>query len=109
MRKFTAEQIETAQGQNTRTSPEDIDPRIETQVSMLIGRVADRWTMLILDILAEKGEMRFTLRPLPSDRPFAAKDRIGSLCDVQTDPLPGIASHAVSSLFALARTRSWKP
>jgi len=26
----------------------------------LIGRVADKWTMLILDVLAEKGELRFT-------------------------------------------------
>lgn len=45
MKKFTAE---------------DIDPRIESLVNELIGRVADKWTMLILEILAEKGEMRFT-------------------------------------------------
>jgi DNA-binding HxlR family transcriptional regulator len=60
MRKFTAEQIETAHRQITQTPPEDIDPRIEALVNELIGRVADKWTMLILDILAEKGEMRFT-------------------------------------------------
>jgi len=29
-------------------------------VNDLIGRVADKWTMLILDVLAEKGELRFT-------------------------------------------------
>jgi DNA-binding HxlR family transcriptional regulator len=60
MRKYSAEQIETAQRQITQTPPADIDPRIEVLVNELIGRVADKWTMLILDILAEKGEMRFT-------------------------------------------------
>ena len=29
-------------------------------VNELIGRVADKWTMLILEVLAEKGELRFT-------------------------------------------------
>jgi DNA-binding HxlR family transcriptional regulator len=60
MRRFTAEQIERAQRQITQTPPADIDPRIETLVNELIGRVADKWTMLILEILAEKGELRFT-------------------------------------------------
>ncbi len=60
MRKFTAEQVETAQRRIAQTPPEDIDPRIENLVNELIGRVADKWTMLVLDILAEKGETRFT-------------------------------------------------
>jgi DNA-binding HxlR family transcriptional regulator len=42
----------------------DSDPahaaRIEALVNELIGRVADKWTMLVLDLLAERGEMRFT-------------------------------------------------
>ena len=42
------------------TPPADIDPRIEALVNDLIGRVADKWTMLILEVLAEKGEQRFT-------------------------------------------------
>ena len=29
-------------------------------VDDVIGRVADKWTMLILEVLAEKGELRFT-------------------------------------------------
>jgi DNA-binding HxlR family transcriptional regulator len=33
---------------------------VEALVNELIGRVADKWTMLILELLAEKGEMRFT-------------------------------------------------
>ena len=60
MRKFTAEQVETARRRIAQKPPEDIDPRIENLVNELIGRVADKWTMLILDILAEKGELRFT-------------------------------------------------
>lgn len=37
-----------------------IDPRIERLVTDLIGRIADKWTMLILELLAQQGEMRFT-------------------------------------------------
>lgn len=36
------------------------DPRIEALVTELIGRVADKWTMVILEVLAEHGELRFT-------------------------------------------------
>jgi DNA-binding HxlR family transcriptional regulator len=36
------------------------DQRVENLVNELIGRVADKWTMLVLDLLAERGEMRFT-------------------------------------------------
>ncbi len=38
----------------------EADPRVEALVTELIGRVADKWTMLILEVLAERGEMRFT-------------------------------------------------
>ena len=37
-----------------------LDPRVESLVNDLLGRVADKWTMLALDLLAEQGEMRFT-------------------------------------------------
>lgn len=40
--------------------PAEIDPRVEALVTTLIGRVADKWTMLILEVLAEKAELRFT-------------------------------------------------
>lgn len=36
------------------------DPRVEALVNDVIGRVADKWTMLILEVLAEHGEARFT-------------------------------------------------
>jgi len=39
---------------------EEIDPRLEPLVNELIGRVADKWTMIVMDVLAEEGEMRFT-------------------------------------------------
>ena len=38
----------------------DVDPRVNALVTDLIGRVADKWTMLVLELLAEKGELRFT-------------------------------------------------
>lgn len=38
----------------------ELDPRVEMLVNALIGRVADKWTMLILEVLGEKGELRFT-------------------------------------------------
>jgi DNA-binding HxlR family transcriptional regulator len=39
---------------------EEIDPRIEALVTELIGRVADKWTMLLLEVLEEQGTLRFT-------------------------------------------------
>ncbi|WP_313538332.1 helix-turn-helix domain-containing protein [Sphingomonas sp.] len=40
--------------------PAEIDPRVEALVTEVIGRVADKWTMLILETLIEQGESRFT-------------------------------------------------
>src|ERR1700730_1045403 len=40
--------------------PEQIDPELETLVREIIGRVADKWTMLALEVLAEHGRLRFT-------------------------------------------------
>ena len=37
-----------------------VDPRVEALVQGLIGRVADKWTMLILEVLEQGGTMRFT-------------------------------------------------
>ncbi len=38
----------------------EMDPRVEALVTEVIGRVADKWTMLILETLTEQGELRFT-------------------------------------------------
>jgi DNA-binding HxlR family transcriptional regulator len=58
--RFTQDQIAKAKMYAIQTSPDDLDPRIEALVNDLIGRVADKWTMLVLEVLAEKGELRFT-------------------------------------------------
>jgi DNA-binding HxlR family transcriptional regulator len=36
------------------------DPRVDALVHDLIGRVADKWTMLVLEVLGEHGTVRFT-------------------------------------------------
>ena len=47
---------------NTAEGPllKDVDPRLNALVMDLIGRVADKWTMTILEVLIEGGEMRFS-------------------------------------------------
>ena len=41
-------------------APLEVDPQVATLVNELIGRVADKWTMLVLEALEEHGEQRFT-------------------------------------------------
>jgi DNA-binding HxlR family transcriptional regulator len=38
---------------------EDADPKVDELVHELIGRIADKWTMIILEVLAEHGTLRF--------------------------------------------------
>ena len=38
----------------------EIDPEVEAMVHELIGRVADKWTLLVLEELEEHGTLRFT-------------------------------------------------
>jgi DNA-binding HxlR family transcriptional regulator len=40
--------------------PEQVDPKIEALVREIIERVADKWTMLVLEVLEEHGTVRFT-------------------------------------------------
>lgn len=40
--------------------PEQTDPELDALVREIIGRVADKWTMLALEVLAEHGPLRFT-------------------------------------------------
>ena len=58
--RFTQDQIDKARAYSAQTPPPDLDPRIEALVNELIGRVADKWTMIVLEVLTEKGELRFT-------------------------------------------------
>lgn len=58
--KLSKEQIASHQAYESCDSQKPTDPRVEALVTELIGRVADKWTMLILEVLAERGELRFT-------------------------------------------------
>src|SRR5271169_2562938 len=58
--RFTHDQIARAKAYAAQTPPDDLDPKIEALVNDLIGCVADKWTMLVLEVLTEKGELRFT-------------------------------------------------
>jgi len=40
--------------------PAEDDPKVEALVREIIARVADKWTMLVLEILEEHGVVRFT-------------------------------------------------
>lgn len=52
--------VDTAfQAENSSGHP-PLDPRVEALVNEVIGRVADKWTMIILEVLEEHGELRFT-------------------------------------------------
>ena len=44
----------------TRGEREASDPELEGLVREIIGRVADKWTMLALETLEEHGRLRFT-------------------------------------------------
>ena len=41
-------------------SPTVTDPQVEAMVRQIIERVADKWTMLVLEVLEEHGVVRFT-------------------------------------------------
>ena len=58
--QFTAAELERARRYAAATPPADLDPRIGALVNDLIGRVADKWTMMILEALTEHGELRFS-------------------------------------------------
>lgn len=50
---------------DARTTPkngtsENADPKVEALVNDLIGRVADKWTMILLEVLNDHGQLRFT-------------------------------------------------
>jgi DNA-binding HxlR family transcriptional regulator len=58
--KFSDQAIADALRDSSTAPPGDIDPRVDALVTDLIGRVADKWTLLVLDVLEESGELRFT-------------------------------------------------
>jgi DNA-binding HxlR family transcriptional regulator len=58
--RFRAADIAQAEQYLATEPPADIDPRVERLVNDLIGRIADKWTLLVLELLEEKGTLRFT-------------------------------------------------
>ena len=58
--RFSADTIAAAETYLAGPDEETTDPRVERLVNDLIGRVADKWTLLVLEALEEKGMMRFT-------------------------------------------------
>lgn len=59
-RRFPAAEIAHAEVYLEMQDHPPVDPRVERLVEELIGRVADKWTLLVLELLEEKGTLRFT-------------------------------------------------
>lgn len=57
---MTIDQARHAAVQQHLSQETKLDPRIEALVNGVIARVADKWTMIVLDVLAEHGRLRFT-------------------------------------------------
>ena len=60
---FTEDVLQHATEQLRRdpaSIPDSTDPELDALVREIIGRVADKWTMLVLETLAEQGKLRFT-------------------------------------------------
>jgi len=57
---FSSAAIRSAKRITEQTPPSGVDPKIEALVNDLIGRVADKWTMIVLEVLAKHGMLRFT-------------------------------------------------
>ena len=58
--KMPKANLSSVQAEASCSEIELTDSRVEALVTELIGRVADKWTMLILEVLTERGELRFT-------------------------------------------------
>ncbi len=58
--RFQAGEIANAEVYLKTQDHPPVDPRVERLVDDLIGRIADKWTLLVLELLEEKGTLRFT-------------------------------------------------
>jgi DNA-binding HxlR family transcriptional regulator len=53
--------VSGARATKAKTKPPEVtDPKVEALVREIIERVADKWTMLVLEVLEEHGVVRFT-------------------------------------------------
>jgi len=57
-RELTGEQ--RAHLEELRQVQETLSPEMEPVVDALVGRIADKWTMTVLEVLGERGTTRFT-------------------------------------------------
>jgi DNA-binding HxlR family transcriptional regulator len=59
---FTDEQIANAKryARHAPGAEVQLDPRVGALVNELIGRVADKWTLLIIETLTQQGTLRFS-------------------------------------------------
>ena len=57
---YQKESVMTVPTENREKPWPNADPAVDAMVMDIIGRVADKWTMLILEVLADHGELRFT-------------------------------------------------
>ena len=54
-------EVPMTEGKKRRDAPPAVtDPKVEVLVREIIERVADKWTMLVLEVLEEHGVVRFT-------------------------------------------------
>ena len=58
--RFTPAEIARARSYAIRRPDTPLDPRLAALVHDLIDRVADKWTMLILEVLTERAPLRFS-------------------------------------------------
>lgn len=58
--RFAPDDIAQAEHYLATEPPAELDPRVERLVNDLIGRIADKWTLLVLELLEEKGTLRFS-------------------------------------------------
>jgi len=58
--RFTKAEIARARAYAVKRPAGPVDPRLAALVTELIDRVADKWTMLILEVLTENAPLRFS-------------------------------------------------
>jgi DNA-binding HxlR family transcriptional regulator len=59
--RHPSEKVSAAKTRKGKAAPPAVtDPKLEALVREIIERVADKWTMLVLEVLEEHGVVRFT-------------------------------------------------
>jgi DNA-binding HxlR family transcriptional regulator len=54
------ESVKPSAAQGEKLCYPETDPKVDALVNEVIGRVADKWTMIVLEALTEHGELRFS-------------------------------------------------